>query len=355
MKKLTCFTLALVACARPHAGTHRVAYPGGNPHFEYDTVDGVPNGRGRVWYPSGELRSEGPYVDGVKHGEFTFYTEDGALDYRAIFVNDQEVWRASDARAVPPRDLVARVEAAPRTKDEGLQLLRFSTRPPAPYFGMLDRTTSLDRAGLAIGFGEAHAIRSELFANHQFSSFGIYGQFSQTEAKSELDMTVSGRRTLEAGATYLASDMISLRAGLLVPIGNDDTGGFVASSLGAFQRPTDAATSVPSTVAVRTGTSVLKRWSYLVAQADAGVDWLFGGQRSFDALLRVNAGVGAGVRSLLFTVELSNAIRASDPAQRIDAIGIATTYWVDRIWLAAVVSTTFDGHRSVTGALGYEL
>ena len=194
--------LAFVSCARSQTGTHRVNYPQGNPHFEYITVDGVPNGRGRTWYPNGELQSEGSYVGGKKHGEFRFYADDGELEHRALFVKNDEVWRSSDPQAQAPQDVLDRIEAAPTPEGNGLQLLRFSKQPPASYFATLDRTTALDRIGLQVGFGAADSMRTELFANHQFSRFGVYGQLSQTQAKSETSMTIAGRRTVEAGATY---------------------------------------------------------------------------------------------------------------------------------------------------------
>lgn len=368
----------LAACgAAAKPSTQMFKYPDGGPHYEYQMLNGLPHGTGRVWHPNGELSSQGEYVNGVKHGEFTFYDDNGDFQHKALFWKNVEVWRSSVADDQPPKQLIDGLSAfsgtdAPRlgenmpTEETTSPAFKISRDPPAPYFATLDRTTALNRVGLQFGFGAAEDMsfgsvtRLELFGNYRISQLGVYGQLSQTQFEAAPGMSLSGRRTLEAGGTYhheLANvGMLTARAGVLAPIGNDTTDGFIATSAGASQRPTDAATSFPATAAIRTGASLTRMGRSLVVQADGGVDWLLGGPNaSLDALVRANGAIGYGIRSALASVELTNTVRVSEPTRRIHALGFAGTFWLNRMWVTAAWSATLDGATALTGALGYEL
>lgn len=378
MKKLAYLApVLLVACANSASSVRRVTYANGTPHFEYQLRDGLPHGTGRVWHPNGELSSVGEYVNGVKHGEFTFFDESGAFEHKAYFWHNVEVWRGSTLQEHPPTQLIDGLTKysgaqAPRLGEQVESELtstpgfKISTEPPAPYFTTLDRTTGLNRVGMQFGFGGGEdvpfgsVLRGELFANYRFSNFGAYGQLSQSYYEATPAMTLAGRRTLEGGGTYqypvVNVGMLTARAGLLMPIGNDDTDGFIASSAASGQRATDAASAFPSTIAIRTGASLTRMGKRLVLQGDGGVDWLIGGPNAtLGALLRLNAGIGYGMRSALVTLEMTNTMRIEEPERRIHAFGVGGVFWVNRMWLSTSVSTTVDGATSLTGALGYEL
>jgi hypothetical protein len=366
------------ACGGSGHATQRVNYPDGTHHYEYQLQRGIPHGIGRVWHQNGELKSEGEYVNGVKHGRFKFFNGDGAFEYQAYFYKGAEVWRSTQLSANPPPELLqgliafsgsppqlgtdeGRTAPPPVTEEWSVKLSR---DPPAPYFSSLDRTTGLSRVGLQYGFGDASerqvgaVTRLELFLNYKFSRFGVYGQLQQSNFEATPNMSLSGRRTAEVGGTYhtpLAIGGLSLRAGVLAPIGNDDMDGFVAATAGSFHRPTDVAASFPSTVAIRTGSSLTRSHSRFVLQADGGVDWLLGGQSSFDALVRANGGVGLGIRSGLLSVELSNVLRVSDPTRHVHALGLGGTFWMEQLWITLFASSSFEGHIALTGSLGYEL
>ena len=368
------FILCVVACA-PATTKQRINYPSGSPHYEYEMRAGVPHGTGRVWHTNGQPKSEGEYVNGVKHGKFTFYDDDGRFERQTFFWKNVEVWRSSDPMDNPPTELVQGLMAYSGTEprlgeveqqEEVVSGFRISTEAPAPFFATLDRTTGLNRAGLQFGFGSTSPMgfgsvtRLEVFGNYRFSNFGAYGQLSQAALEAGAGTQLSGRRTLEAGGTYHHTlqgvGELTPRLGVVVPVGNDDTEGYVASSAGSLQRPTDAVTSFPATVAVRSGASVTRGHHRFVLQADGGIDWLFGGRSaSVDALVRANGGIGLGIRSALLTIELSNTLRVSEPSRSLHAIGIAGTFWINRMWTVIGGSQSFDGHTAVTLGVGYEL
>lgn len=340
--------------------------------------DGLPNGEGVVWHPNGQIKSRGPYVNGLKHGVFSFYTEDGVFEHQALFWKNVEVWRSQVSTAQPPADLVRGLTAfsggEPRLgADLGKEYekvpqppFHLSSDPPAPFFASLDRTTSLNRLGVQVGFSGANEMpfgsvsRIELFGNYRFSRVGVYGQISQPSLTPDHGPTLAGRRTVEVGSTYHSSleriGGLTLRGGLVLPIGNDDADGYLAGTAASFQRPTDAVTSFPSSFALRSGASITHSRQRFVVQGDAGVDWLMAGEsRPLDALLRANGGIGYGVRSGMLSLELTNTIRITEPSRRLHAIGAGGTFWINHMWITGLVSRSFDGHTALTGAMGYEL
>ena len=370
MKRLV--LVALAACGGGFAGTsntHRVAYPNGYARFEFELRDGLPNGRGRAWYPSGAVELGGTYVDGARHGRFWFFTEGGALEHQAIYFNNAEVWRSTDAAAEPPAEWaveLARGETMPaarkaeRVGSEDAKPWLVRTTVPAPSFASLDRIT-MERAGVQVGVGGADdfgsVVRVDAFGHYRFSRFGAYAQLSQTQVEASME-TLAGRRTFELGGTArhgISVGTFSGRAGLLVPAGNDDTSGFIASTAGVAQRPADAAGSFASSVAARTSASFVRTGERSVLQVDAGVDWLFGTEaRAMDVLLRANAGVGLGTRRAMFTIEVSNTLRASE-GTRLHAIVLGGTATFAKVWLGANVSITHEADAAVLTSVGYDL
>lgn len=352
-------------------------YPDGRPHFQYALRENIPHGEGVVWHRNGELKSRGEYVNGVKHGIFKFYGEDGAFQSQAMYWKDVEVWRSTTSNDRPSDELLAGLTkfsgTEPRLGAEtraGYEVVRspgikLDTSPPAPLFASLDRTTSFNRVGLQFGFSDAGSMgagavqRIDVFGNYRLSEFGIYGQFSQATLDTSFGPALTGRSTIEAGGTYhlpLALGGLSIRGGLAVPLTNDDSDGFLAATAGSFQRPTDAATSVPSSIALRTGASMTRSLGeWLVLQGDTGVDWVVGGANGFDALVRANVGAGFGIRSVMFSVEASNTLRLAGPSRRIQALAMGPTFWINKTWLMLSLVLGSDSHTTLSGALGYEL
>lgn len=375
--------IALLVCALAGCGgsgimsgrdTNRVAYPNGFARFEFELRDGLPNGRGRAWHPNGKLQSEGSYSDGARNGRFWFFTEEGAFDHQAMFFNNSEVWRSEVATEDPPSNwgdelpALARPEqrVATRVEPAPIPVWAMRSREPQAYFSNLDRTSSLSRAGVQLGVGDAGMLdfgsvaRFDAFGHYRFSKLGVYAQHSQTQLQLPNGMWLSGRRSLEVGGTYLRKlariGDLSTRVGLLVPTGHDNSDGFLASSAGAAQRPSDAAGSIPSSIALRTGSSLTRISERMVLQVDLGIDWVFGSNdHGFDAMVRANGGVGFGSRTAIVTFELDNSVRLSDTAQRLHSIGIGGTVSVAQFWLSACVSLAQTGHTSISTSVGHDL
>ncbi|HEY4059052.1 MAG TPA: hypothetical protein VGM39_20695 [Kofleriaceae bacterium] len=373
MKTLAALVLVLTIAGLAHADTAIYAYPNGYKRFEFELRDGLPNGRGRAWYANGKLELVGTYVNGGRNGRFWFFTEDGAFDHQSVYFDNREVWSSSLENAEPPAQWMSHVANGPRPTREDATLVAAASIPewaresvtPLPYFSNLDRTTSLARAGVQVGLGDENSFgfgavkRLDAFANYRFTKFGAYGQFSETQVQVN-GMTVNGRRSGEVGGTYLHGlsrvGELSTRVGFLFPMGNDTDTGFVASSAGAAQRATDAAMSVPSSSALRMGTSFVRIDERLVIQADAGVDWLFGSdQRALDAMLRANIGLGLGNRKAIVTIEIDNAMLASDLGHDLHSIALGGTVTHARFWVSTCLSLAHTGATSLNTSVGYDL
>ena len=199
-----------------------------------------------------------------------------------------------------------------------------------------------------------------LFASYARGPWGGYVQLLEADYLGTPDMTYAGRRTLELGGTrrFEVEDVGSLtvRGGVLVPVGNDNQAGYLASALDAQLWPTDSAASFPSSVAARTSASLVRARAYYVLQADAGIDWIFAGEeRAFDASFRANAGIGVGTRAAMASVQLTNAISISDPSRHVDAVAVGATLWLENYWLTATYSWAFTGLTALTLAAGRDL
>lgn len=369
--------LVLVGCGSNLLTTapavNRVAHPNGQARFEFELRDGVPNGRGRSWHSNGKLASEGTYRDGAREGRFWLYNEAGTFVAQAVYFDNGEVWRSPSENEQPPDEWTSGIALSTRPPasdatavDTGLELPWVSRRTaPRPYFSTLDRTTSPARAGAQIGVGEATglefgaATRLDVFGHYRLGPWGAFAQLSETRLSVGDEMVLAGRRTVILAGTFhrgLGGATLSTNGGFIVPIGNTDTAGSVASYAGAQQRPTDAALAVPTPFAVRSGASLTARRGPFLVQVDAGLDWLLGGdEHGFDALGRANVGVGLGTRSAMLTAELDNTLRLSDPGRRLHALAFGGTLAFPVMWVTASLAFSDAGTITFLGSVGHDL
>jgi hypothetical protein len=369
--------LALAGCGgsllSPGTPIDRVAYPNGKARFEFELRGGIPNGRGRAWHANGKLASDGTYHDGARDGRFWFYSEDGTFASQAVFVDNTEVWRSFDEAVRPPEASMRGVafEARPSTAeatfvDTGPDVpFEVARVAPRAYFSTLDRTTSPARTGAQLGVGDAKdlgfgaATRLDVFGHYRFGHYGAFAQLSETRLALQHDMTLGGRRAVIVAGTYhhaLGPAMLSANGGFIASLGNTDAAGSIASYAGAQQRPSDAAIAVPAPFGLRSGASITTGLGPFVTQADAGIDWLLGGDdQGFDPLGRANIGVGFGSRSTMLTAELDNAIHLSGSGSDFHAVALGGTIAFSAVWISASLAFSFASTTSVLASVGYDL
>ena len=361
----------MLACSGAAAAPsiYRAEYPDGNARFELELHGGLPNGPGRGWHRNGKLAFEGSYLDGARHGRFRLFDEAGAFVAQAIFVNNQEVWRSTDANERPPAEWMEGLRMTGRrglmvddAVDDGEAGAR---RAPRPYFSTLDRTAGPARAGAQLGVSDAEvldfgaAMRVDVFGHYRFGAYGAYAQVSQTRLSIPEDMTLSGRQTLVLAGTYdraLAFARLSATGGIITPLGNTGTEGFFASSAGSRQRPSDVALSIPAPFGVRSAASLTVTRGLFVVQADTGIDWMLGAAgRGFDPLAHANLGVGLGTRSTLITAEISNLMRLGSGSEHLHSIALGGTIALPILWVSASLAFSDRGTTSFLGSVGHDL
>jgi hypothetical protein len=370
-------TLSLAACGggavTPRSSLERVAYPNGKARFEFELRDGFPNGRGRAWHPNGKPASDGTYQDGARHGRFWFYNDDGSFAAQALYVDNEEVWRSTDERATPPQEwseaFAANTWRAPTDAmkvDVGSELPWDEYRKaPRAYFSTLDRTTASARAGAQLGVSDAKelgfgaATRLDLFGHYRVGRFGVFAEFSETHLALENDMTLWGRRGAILQGTYhhpIGPAMLSTNGGFVIPLGNPDVAGSVASHAGAEQRPAELALAIPSLFGLRSGASLTASRGHFLVQVDAGFDWMMGGnERGLDVLGRANIGVGFGSRASMLTAELNNVFRLSSQHPDLHALAVGGTVSLPIMWMSASLVFSEAGTTSFLGTVGRDL
>ncbi len=345
----------------------RVSYPTGQARFEFELRGGIPNGPGKAWHRNGVLASEGTYKDGARHGEFTFYGEDGTFVARALYADNFELWRSANKLEQPPRDQLAGLARSEpseaRLVDTEAEWSNVRTAPRA-YFSTLDRTTGPARAGAQLGVGSAGdlgfgaATRLDVFGHYRIDRYGVFAQLSEARLAVSDDMTLAGRLMTTLAGTYhrtLAFATLSATGGLIVPLGNVDPAGTVASYAGAVQRPSDAAFAVPAPLTLRSAASLTATRGPFVLQADAGLDVpLAADQHAVDVLGRANVGIGFGTLSTILTAELDNTLRVSD-ARSFHALALGGTIAYPALWVSASLAFSFTGTTSFLGSVGRDL
>jgi len=367
--------LALVGCTAPGlgAGVDRVAYPSGKARFEFELRDGLPNGRGRTWYANGKLASDGTYRDGGREGRFWFYDETGAFTGQGFYVDNAEVWHSADEHAQPPAQWARGTTLAVRPQPSEATSVEVEEEPDTPlvqtqrvrpYFSTMDRTTAPARAGAQLGIGEAKdlafgaATRFDAFGHYRLGNYGVFAQLTETRLALPGDMTLGGRRTATVAGTYhrrLGRGMLSAAGGVLASVGNADDRGLIASAAGIDQRATDAAFAMPAPFGVRSSASYVASRGPFLVQADAGIDWLLGGdEQGFDPLGHANVGIGFGSHSTMVTAELANALRFTG-TESFETVALGGTIVYSSAWLTASLVFSFAGTTSFLGSVGYDL
>lgn len=369
--------LALAGCGggvlKTSVPVDRVAYPNGKARFEFELRDGVPNGRGRAWHANGKLASDGTYQDGARHGRFWFYDEDGAFVAQALYLENAEVWRSTHENEQPPQEWLEGIALSARRDPSDATIVETgpetaweqSRSAPRPYFATLDRTTAPARAGAQLGMSNAKnldfgaATRLDLFAHYRIKQYGVFAQLSETRLAVPNDMTLAGRRAAIVAGTYhrsFGAATVSTNGGFIVPLGNADAAGSVASYAGAEQRPADAAAAIPAPFAVRSGASVTASRGPLLVQVDAGLDWLLGGdEQGFDPVGRANLGIGLGSRSTMLTAELDNAVRLTGAQTRFHALALGGTLSFPAVSVGASFVVSYSGTMGFLGTVAHDL
>ncbi len=355
----TAAVVILLAACGPSISTERTTFPDGHLESQYTLQNGQRHGLARTWHSNRALESEGHYVNGKREGTFFYYHDDGTFSYQALFIRDEQVWRSMNRNDVPDRQAIVD-EKFSRPPDP-----TFSTATPIAYFTGLDRTAGQDRVGAQVGVGGPGD--SSFGASRHLEAFGLYtpgafGGYAQV-AYTTLDSDIGGVGSpvvIEGGSRYRRDvpdvGVVTARLGVLGNLGDRGSDSFIAAAAGSFHRPADAVASANADVAIRTSASIVHTTPLFVIQADLGVDGVFGQPSStFDALGRLNLGLGFGAPWALAGVELTNTVVLSDVGRRMHGIGVGGAFRVGKVSVHGLVSRVYNSDTCLNLVVSHEL
>jgi len=387
MTKVLMVSLVVIlgGCAKAPS-THEVAYPNGTVRWRQTLVGGVPHGKSETFHPNGLLRSSGVYHRGSRRGHFVFFSEDGVIEKQVLYLDDEILWETADQNERPPAQLarfirnhgegsrdVTEVESEPTASTVSLSNVLGAARrgltegSPSSQFAGLERVTGRNLLGFSAGAGGASTgnslTRLSLYGNYEIRSLrdnriGLYADFA-TSRLATMETSYEGRRSLELSMTHrrpVLRGAISSRLGLLVPIGNDTQHGAAIAAASSIQRPTDSVAAMPSTVALRGGSSWSKSGEFWVVQGDAYLDIAAGGaQNSFHPLGRINAAIGLGGEDLMVGFESVNTLRLDDSADSVRSLGVSVLMRFSGVAVSLLMARTGASLTSFTGGISHEI
>lgn len=355
-----------MACTR--RGQRSVDSTSGALYWEYETSDGIPDGRSRTFHPNGSLRTEGYFLRAMKHGAFLAYDRSGRVIKKAFFWHDVLVWTSHSADNEPPEKLllalrelsdpaeIRRLFGGAKLFADDEPFIAFNLGPPVGAFVSGDRHVRTgNRLEIQLGAGgntasPTAARHLSIFGQLQHGEFGAFIQFDGSSVKNTVGMpaTAQGRQTMEGGATHelwSGYGRLSSRFSLVAPLRNNDADGLLAAAATSYQHPSHAILSQPSSVALRGSSSWVLQGHRWVVQTDVGIDTALGGAPGrLPVIGRLNTSLGLGIRSAVAIVEFSSAADFNDFDQRLLSLGAGTSVYGGGVavkWLIARTSERF--------------
>lgn len=175
-----------------------------------------------------------------------------------------------------------------------------------PSFATLDRADSRTKAGLDVGLalGDASAQRFDLHGQYVTGTgLGAYLSLPLAHASAG-----TGLGNLDLGAVFALRNLLTLRAGIVLPTASDD--GSAANITAGWVRLADAVQAANELTALRLSASPMFRSGTLFARADLGADIVLKHPTGTSGrpVLRGNLGGGWDGGVVVVTAELVNNI-----------------------------------------------
>lgn len=300
--------------------------------------DGVPDGRATRYYPNGAVQHQGTYKAGAKHGLFHHWDDQGVWQKQELYVSNTAVWTSSERSDYPPEDVLddeSVSEAAPghnALSTKHAEISASSTRAGGPNATLVDpaadngaempSTRFLNGLPAHGSFAQVSMGRGSSVTASSAQRMTLRGSYAEGQLGASVALTLArfADDTLSAFAKPVADAHVSYlipyvrgvfvaRAGLVLPLGNDDNTSALAGAASVVQAPNDAIYVLPSTVATRGSLSWYGTTDYVIAQADLGIDIaFFGYPDGVHPIIHANSALGVGMQGFFVGVEGSTAL-----------------------------------------------
>lgn len=304
---------------------------------------GVPEGRGTSYHANGEIESQGPYKGGARHGMFHYWNDQGVWVKQELYRSGRLMWESTNRSEAPPapvegqeqaaRQSFRAKEAAARVKKSAMEVaspmsLEAFTKPTHAFISGLPGHGSF--VNLTMGGGSAvqnsSATRLNVLASYADGQLGASVALNVSRFDSDL-VSDWGKAVADLQASYLlpyTTGVFLARAGVVLPLGNDNTSSALASAAGVVQAPNDTIYVLPSTRAARGSISWFLSEEYLVAQFDFGIDLgLFGYSEGIHPITNTNGAVGVGSGGYVLAAEVSTVYSWTDTIESMALVGAA--------------------------------
>ena len=357
MVVLCCLVGQSAACvsANKKATTTLESFETGAPKLEMTMVDGVPHGRATSWHPNGALASQGFYENGKRHGGFTYWNDDRTWLRMDEYEHGTLLWSSTDQSAAPP------CHETSDGLEEDLSVLWKARGTPWP--AAFPTLTHLTEAGVVaqVSSQALNASGTRVGSQHLYASAAhSLGQLGSPETRlylaariprllaSPLQDPLTGRVTLEGGASYAILSRLNVRLGLLVPIASDDLDGNIAATKVAQHRIHDRVATYPRSLGFRSSAAYSRDLAFLTLRVDPGLDVAvdaFGDEMlamedSVAIVGTLGFGVGVGTEYVGVSAQFDSAVPLVDSSSAESAAAFSLSTQVNTPYFSPAASVT---------------
>tara|TARA_R110002096_G_scaffold77896_12_gene183539 strand:+ start:43214 stop:44245 length:1032 start_codon:yes stop_codon:yes gene_type:complete len=319
-------------------------------------VDGVPHGPATSWHPNGEIASQGHYERGKRHGSFTFWNDDRTWLRIDEYEHGALLWSSTESNAAPPSRVVT---------SDGLEedLSVLWKAPGRPWPAAFPTLTHLTEAGVVaqVSSQALNASGTRVGSQHLYASAAhSLGKLGSPETRlylaarvprllaSPLQDPLTGRVTLEGGASYAVLTRLNVRLGLLVPVANDGLDGNIAATRVAQHRVHDRVATYPRSLGFRSSAAYSRDLAFLTLRVDPGLDVAvdaFGDEMlamedSIAIVGTLGFGVGVGTEYIGVSAQFDSAIPLVDSSSAESAAAFSLSTQVNTPYFSPAASVT---------------
>jgi len=311
--------------------------PTGQTLFEVGLKNGLPEGVGTANHSNGTKANRGPYQAGMRHGLFDYWDDQGTWLKQEFYLFGHLGWTSTERTEDPPKEalmvdaIAAKQLAGERTSPGASHSWIDEYIPPPPrtrFITGLDGHGSFAQATLGRGSGVPSSSAQRLNARGSLAKGRLGASMGLVVARySDATNSSWAKPIAEPQVSYLLphhSGTFIVRAGIVVPLGNDTNKAALAGAASVVQSPNEAIYIMPSVLAPRGSISWFGGSEYVRTQIDFGIDvGLFGYDTGIHPIVHVNGAVGLGAKGFLVGGEVSTAIAWTDTMKNMVLSGVA--------------------------------
>lgn len=269
-----------------------------------------------TYHDNGAVDYQGTFKAGSRHGLFHFWNDQGVWLKQELYVDATLLWASTNRDYVPPNKLLAQLTSASETEPTQPSFTSRAsslTAPESRFLNSLPGHGSFVQLSLGSGSEVPYSSAQRLGIRGSYADGRLGGSVALTVARFQDDyVTAWAKPVADLHASYLlphTTGIFVARAGVVVPIGNDNNRSALAGASAVVQSPNEAIYVLPSTLATRGSLSWYGTSKYVVSQIDLGLDLgFFGYPDGVHPIVHANAAIGVGAKGFILAAEGATAL-----------------------------------------------